>query len=473
MLELPAERMRELGYRVVDRLVEHSATLPAKRVACRTDRSELEKLLREPVPVDSSDAADVLALLDRAVFANMTHVDHPRFFAFVPGPSNFVGVLADALAAGHNVFAGTWLAASGPAEVELVTLDWLRQLCGLPDSAGGLFTSGGTMANLTGLAVARDDRLGGVSDPHAVVYCSDQTHYCVARALKVLGFGPEQVRHVTTDAPYRLDIQAVADAVARDRAAGRRPFAVVANAGTTNTGAVDPLEELASFCRSQALWLHVDGAYGAAAVVCDEGKQLLRGLEQADSLVIDPHKWLFQPFDIGCLLLRDGSLLERTFRSVPEYLEQAREGAEEVNFCNRGVEVTRPFRALKLWMTLKVFGLKQISEAVARGFALARFAEVQIHGMEGWEVVTPAQMGIVTFRFAAQGIDAAEIDRLNTNVVDELMQQGTALVGTTVLGGRTVCRLCTINPRTSEDDIRTVLAAMDRAAQGDLNRRAG
>lgn len=465
MLELTAKQMRDLGYRVVDRLVEHFTTLPAKRVACRTGRSELEALLREPVPDEPSNTADVLALLDRAVFAQMTHVDHPRFFAFVPGPSNFVGVLADALAAGHNVFAGTWLGAAGPAEVELVTLAWLQQLCGLPDSSGGLFTSGGSMANLTGLAVARNDRLGGATDPEAVVYCSNQTHYCVARALKVLGFRAEQLRQIATDAAYRLDVHALAEAVNRDRAARRRPFAVVASAGTTNTGAVDPLEELASYCRSQVLWLHVDGAYGAAAVVCDEGKRLLRGLEQADSLVIDPHKWLFQPFDIGCLLLREGSLLERTFRSVPEYLEQAREGADEVNFCNRGIEVTRPLRALKLWMTLKVFGLKQISEAVARGFKLARFAELQVRGMERWEIVTPAQMGIVTFRCAPHGTDPAGIDRLNTSIVQELMRQGTALIGTTVLGGRTVCRLCTINPRTTEEDIRAVLEAMDRSAR--------
>lgn len=466
MLELPAEQMRELGYQIVDKLVEHFTTLPAKRVACRTHRSDLDALLHEPVPEEASDPGEVLALLDRAVFAHMSHVDHPRFFAFVPGPSNFVGVLADALSAGHNVFAGTWLAASGPAEVELVTLDWLGQLCGLPPSAGGLFTSGGTMANLTGLAVARNDRLDGATDPAAVVYGSNQTHYCVARALRVLGFRPEQLHRVATDAAYRLDVQALADAVDDDRGAGRRPFAVVANAGTTNTGAVDPLEELAALCRSQELWLHVDGAYGAAAVVCDEGKRLLRGLEQADSLVIDPHKWLFQPFDIGCLLLRDGALLERTFRAVPEYLEQAREGSDEVNFCHRGIEVTRPFRALKLWMTLKVFGMKQISEAVARGFALARFADEQIRGMEGWEIVTAAQMGIVTFRFAPQSADVAAIDRLNTSIVQELMQQGTALVGTTVLGGRTVCRLCTINPRTTEEDIRTVLEAMGRAGRG-------
>jgi len=347
--------MRALGYRVIDMLVEHFETLPEKPVTRKADRASLEGRLRETLPEQGTDPLAVLDQVERDVFENIMHLDHPRFFAFVPSPSNFVGVMAEALAAGFNVFAGTWLEASGPAQIELVTVDWLRSACGLPVSAGGLFVSGGSMANITALAVARhrvlDDQI-----PGAVVYCSDQTHSSIERGLWVLGFGRHQLRKVPSDDRFRLDLSALRSAVEADRAAGRVPFCVVANAGTTNTGAVDPLPELADYCDREGLWLHVDGAYGAAAVLCKRGHATLEGLGRADSLSLDPHKWLFQPYEIGCVLVRDERWLRETFHILPEYLIDIEGQAGEVNFCDRGIQLTRGFRALKLWMSFKVFG---------------------------------------------------------------------------------------------------------------------
>lgn len=461
-LELSSEEMRALGYRVVDILIEHFEHLRDKPVTRKADRPTLEKQLHEAIPEQGTDAAQVLEQVEQLVFSNIMHLDHPRFFAFVPSPSNFVSVMTDALVSGFNVFAGTWLEASGPAEIELVTIDWLRQLCGLPDTAGGLFVSGGSVANLTALATARHVRLrDNMQD--AVVYCSDQTHSSIERSLRIMGFGPWQIRKLSSDDRFRLSLTDLRREVSADRATGKTPFCVIANAGTTNTGAVDPLPALADFCREEGLWLHIDGAYGAAAILCDKGCALLEGLENADSLSLDPHKWLFQPYEIGCVLVRDSHWLKETFHILPEYLKDIVKGEEEINFCDYGIQLTRCLRALKLWMSLKTFGLASFRTAVARGFALAELAEEVLRKSDCWEVTTPAQMGIITFRFVSKdrAMSAIDADSLNHRMVDEMIADGFAMVSSTSLKGHLVLRLCTINPRTTEEDIRETIQKLE------------
>jgi glutamate/tyrosine decarboxylase-like PLP-dependent enzyme len=405
----------------------------------------------------------VVAWLRDEIFTRVLHVDHPRFFAFVPSPSNFVAAMADALTAGFNGFAGSWFSGSALAQVEMVTVDWLRQLCGLPEAAGGLFVSGGSMANLTGLAVARhvrlEDRMAG-----AVIYFSDQTHSSVERALRVLGFASEQLTRLPSDDCFRLDLEALRRAMCADRAAGLTPFCVVANAGTTNTGAVDPLPALARLCREEDLWLHVDGAYGAAAALVPEGRALLEGLEEADSLSLDPHKWLFQPFEIGCVLVRLERWLEDTFRILPEYLRDVHGLGEEVNFCDRGVQLTRNFRALKLWMSIKVFGAAAFREAITWGLRLAELAERHLRECDCFEVVTPAQLGVVSFRYAPPGITAERAEAVNQRLVGAMLKDGYAVLTSTVLRQRTVLRLCTINPRTTEEEIVETVRRLARLA---------
>jgi aromatic-L-amino-acid/L-tryptophan decarboxylase len=463
-LLLPAEEMRALGYRVVDLLVEHLTTLPEQPVTGRASRAELEATLREPLPQAGRPPAEVLERLADQVLPFMMHVDHPRFFAFVPGPGNFVGAMADALVAGMNVFQGTWLASSGPSQVELVTLDWLRELCGLPAGAGGLMVGGGSAANLTALAVARHVRLGE-SFGRAVVYFSDQTHSSVERALRVLGFRADQSRRVASDDGFRLDPAALADAIAVDRAAGREPFCVVANAGTTNTGAVDPLDALADLCVAEGLWLHADGAYGAAAVLSERGRRELPGLGRVDSLSLDPHKWLFQPFEIGAVLVRDPRWLGETFRVLPEYLRDTYVEGEEVNFAERGIQLTRQFRALKLWMSLQVFGAERFARAIEQGFRLAEEAERAIRGHAGWRIVTPARMGIVSFRWAPDGTAEGEAEAVTAALVGDAFRDGFAMLSSTTLRGRTALRLCTINPRTTAADVHATVERLDRLAR--------
>ncbi len=449
-LQLSPDDMRSLGYRVVDMLVSHFETLPGKPVSHVATRPAMEALFREPPPEEGQSWEDVLLRVQNEVFSHMMHVDHPRFLAFVSSPNNFVGAMADALTAGMNPFTGTWMEASGPTQIELVTIDWLRELCGMPDTAGGLFVSGGSMANITGLAVARHIRLGNEFSK-AKVYLSDQTHSSVARGLRVLGFAPSQITVIPSDEAYRLPIDQLIQRIATDRAAGYIPFCVIANAGTTNTGAIDPLEQLSELCNRESLWLHADGAFGAAAVFCKRGKELLNGLRYVDSLSLDPHKWLFQPYECGVVLVRQQQHMRETFHVLPEYLQDLESDTEETNLYDYGIQLTRSFRALKLWMSLQVFGMAAFREAVARGFELAEFAEHTLRERPNWEIVTPAQMGVITFRHVPNHID--NIDDFTRRLVEHMIADGFALVMSTVLKGKTVLRFCTINPRTREDDI--------------------
>jgi aromatic-L-amino-acid decarboxylase len=329
-IDLSRDEMRAMGYRVIDMLVEHFATLKEQRVGAKANFSGILQKLSEPPPEQGTPYELLLDQLQRDIFPSTLHVNHPRFFGFVPGPGNYVSVMAEALAAGYNVFAGTWLGGSAAEAIEIVTIDWLRQLCGLPDGCNGLFVSGGTMANLTALAVGRRVILNDRSET-AVVYLSDQAHSSLPKALHVLGFLPHQIRHLKTDEAFRLPPENVICAIAQDRAAGKRPFCVIASAGTTNTGAIDPLPELRAICDDEHVWFHIDGAYGAPAVLCKQGRTLLRGIELADSLSIDPHKWLFQPFEAGCVLVREGSHLPNTFRTLPDYLQDVHRNTEELN----------------------------------------------------------------------------------------------------------------------------------------------
>jgi glutamate/tyrosine decarboxylase-like PLP-dependent enzyme len=385
------------------------------------------------------------------------HVDHPRFFAFVPGPNNFVSTMADALAAGFNIFNGTWLGGSAAAAVELSVVRWLCRICGLPESAGGLFVSGGSMANLTSLVAARhallQDRIEG-----ATVYFSDQTHSSVQRALHVIGFRGEQTRKLPSDENFRLSIQTLRGAIAEDRARGLRPFCIIANAGTTNTGAIDPLNDLADLAAKEKLWLHIDGAFGAPAILTERGRALLKGLERADSISLDPHKWLFQSFECGCVLVRDVALLRSAFQIKADYLRDVHRATLEFNPADHGVQLTRSFRALKVWLSLQTFGVAAFREAIARGFELAEIAERELRARKGWEILSPAQMATVCFRFGKS-------NSTQTRLVDLMMKDEFALLTSTELRGAVALRLCTINPRTTERDIIETIERLDKFAQ--------
>ena len=456
-IALSGEEMRKFGYAVVDLLVEHFASVRDDRVGSKSNPAKLIPLFDIDPPENGRDPNEILGQLERDVLPNNLHVDHPRFFAFVPGPNNFVSAMADAIAAGFQIFNGTWFGGSAAAALELGVIRWLGRVCGLPATAGGLFVSGGSVANMTGLMAARHAMLQDKVE-NATVYFSDQTHSSVERALRVIGFLPEQIRKLKSDDNFRLSIQTLRAAIAQDRAKDLQPFCVIANAGTTNTGAVDPLSELADFCAKEKLWLHVDGAFGAASILSERGRSVLGGLDRVDSLTLDPHKWLFQSFECGCVLVRDAALLKSAFQIRADYLRDVYREIEEVNPSDYGIQLTRSFRALKIWLSLQTFGLAAFRKAITRGFELAEIAERELRARKNWEILSPAQMATVCFRFGNN-------DDVQTQLVDLTMNDGYALLTSTTLRGAVALRLCTINPRTTEDDIVGTIDRLDELAR--------
>lgn len=419
----------------------------------------------QPLPLQPGDWQSVLGRLEREVLPYLGRPSHPRFFAFVPGPSNWWGVWADAIARAYNVFAGCWYEGAGASMIESVTAGWLRDVIGYPASACGVFMSGGSIANLTALAAARQWAFGdGVFD-QGTVYYSDQTHASVERALRLLGIRGNRLCRIPSDADFRLPRGPLIEAIHADRRAGLHPFCVVANAGTTNTGAIDPLSDIAQVADREQLWMHVDGAFGGAAAFSSRGSRLLAGIEQSHSLTLDPHKWLFQPYDCGCVLFRNEEHARAAFHMTPEYLQDTM-GTGEVNFWDFSPELTRPFRALKLWMSIQIFGADAISRAIDHGFALAEQAETELRSLPDWEIVTPAQMAVVTFRYAPAGVPEERLREWNRRIGRTITESGFAVVLSTELRRHTVLRMCPINPRTDGLDIRETVSELDRIARG-------
>jgi aromatic-L-amino-acid decarboxylase len=435
--------------RVSEMILEHFTVLREKPVTRQKTRRELDRILADTFPADGVPIAEMLSVVESHVMSNIMHVDHPRFFAFVPSPGNFVSVLADALVSAFNVFNGTWIEASSAAKIELTVLGWVRDAFGLPESAGGLFVSGGSIANMTAMCAARDHRLGN-SITNGIAYYSDQAHSSIERGLHIVGILKENQRTIPTNKTFAIDEHALTREIEMDIQTGNTPFLIVASAGTTNTGAVDPFEALRRIADQYGLWLHIDGAYGAAAAFSESERGVLGDIRLADSISIDPHKWLFQPYEAAILVVKDRSHLLQTYRVLPEYLQDVKGSDEQPNFCDYGPQLTRSFKAFKVWLSFSVFGKKGLSDAISKGFELARYAEHIIDQSEDLHLVTKAQMAIVCFRY---GND----DHRQAAIAARIASAGYAMVTTTILNGRTVLRLCTINPRTTESDIKNTL----------------
>ncbi len=455
------EAMRALGEAALDALLRRAEGLPADVPWRGADRKDLEPMLREPAPEMGRPATDVLRRALDDVLAVAGRVDHPRFFAFVPSSPTWPGVIADFLGAGFNTFQGTWLESAGPSQVELVVTDWFRQWVGYPEGAGGLFTSGGSAASLDALVAARE--AAGAPERPAVLM-GDQSHSALERAARIVGVRPGGIRKVPSDDAFRVRLDALEEALVEARREGFAPIAVCANAGATNTGAVDPLDEMADLCAREGIWLHVDGAYGGFAVITDQGRALFRGIERADSIVLDAHKWLFQPFEAGCLLVRDVRTLERAFRVLPEYLQDTRLGMEHVNFCDRGLQLTRSFRALKVWMSIQTFGMGAFRAAVARGIEHATRAGDAILASPTLELLAPPSLGVVCFRANPGGMDEAALEALNDAVQARIVRSGAAMMSSTRLRGTYALRLCILTHRTNWTDVEATLRAVEEHA---------
>ena len=464
-LDLDQETMRRLGHRVADIVAEHLATIRDEPVIASLPRQELGRALARPAPRTGVDFEQLVSTLQQSVFPYHAREPHPGFLAYVPSCPTFPAVLGDWLASGYNFFAGVWPVAAGPNELEIVVLDWFRDWMGMPVGSGGILTSGGSGANLTAFVAARHAAVeAGADISRLTVYTSAQAHSSVTRAAWIAGIPRENVRTVAMDDQFRIITGDLERAVAADRAAGCSPFIVVASAGTTNTGSVDPLHDIADYCVGAKLWLHVDAAYAGFAALTAEGKRLLSGLERADSLTLDPHKWLFVPFECGCLLVRDPATLTAAFRIMPEYLTDVQPGEEEVNFADRGEQLTRYSRALKVWLSVNYFGTEAIANAIVEAMDRARLLEELVRASVDFEILSPAQFGIVCFRAVARNVsDATELDALNKRINARVVAEGRFLISSTRLRGAFSLRMCTLGFRTTMDDIRQLFAAIERA----------
>jgi aromatic-L-amino-acid decarboxylase len=459
-LALDAETMRELGYRAVDMLVDRltDETIPPLR---RATPQEMAARLGGPAPDEPQDWNEILRRLDEDVLPFMSKGDHPGFFAYVPFSGTWPGALGDLIASATNVYAGSWMEAAGPSQLELEVIGWFKEWLNYPQEAAGLLLSGGSAANLTALACAREAQAGAMSDD-LVVYVSDQAHSSVARAARHLGFRQNQVRVIPTNDELKMRIDLLESAMDADQAAGRRALFVSANGGATNSGAVDPLEELAELCEERDVWLHVDAAYGGFAVFDERGRRQLAGMERADSITLDPHKWLYQPYECGCLLVRNGAELREAFMITPDYLREAFAVDLEVNFSDLGLQLSRMARAFKVWCSIQYFGLRAFRRAIQRTFDLSERAQKRIEASDRLELAALPCLGIVSFR----RIFDEDEDLLNARLVTELEESGLGLLSATRLKGRYTIRMCIMSHTSGEADVDRVLDFVEQADVG-------
>jgi glutamate/tyrosine decarboxylase-like PLP-dependent enzyme len=480
MKDAPAiapETLRALAREAVDLAVDHLAGAPGRAVYEPMTPEARRRLLEQPLGDEGRDPRTILELVRDAVLPHPMGNGHPRFFGWVNSAPAPLGVLADLLAAAMNPScAGGDHAA---IYVERAAVRWLMELVGFPVAGSmGLLTSGASVASVVGLAAARhrataaqgwDVRGDGLQGarPRLRLYVTAEGHSCLRKAAEILGLGASAVRMVAMDAELRMSVPALSEAVAADRRAGDLPFCVAASAGTVGTGAVDPLDAIADVCEREGLWLHVDGAYGALGVLAADRAPGYAGMARADSLALDPHKWLSVPVECGCVLVRDGVLLRETFSLVPPYLrtEEGKGFGGLPWFSEYGLQQTRGFRALKLWMVLQHMGRRGVAAHVNRHVALARRLAEQIDATPDLERLAPAGLSIVCFRYAPAALrgDDTRLDALNKRVMEQVQSEGAAFVTNATVGGRFALRACILHYATTEDDLAALVDAVQRA----------
>jgi aromatic-L-amino-acid decarboxylase len=469
--DLPPDEIRRLGYAATDAVADARAQLMSRPVFGKVGASA--SLFDEPPPEEGQPIEKTLAFAREHILPFPMGNSHPRFYGFINATADPVGIAADYLAASMNP--NCWGGDHAAIHVEHRVIRWLAEFLGYPETAEGILVSGGSMANFTALAAARramtpgnvrEKGLAGEGRPRLTVYASDQVHHCVDKAVDLLGIGTRQLRKIETDERFRIRMDLLEEAVAADRRAGLTPAIVVGNAGTVNTGAIDPLEEIADFCRRESLWFHVDGAYGAMARLSPKLAPLFSGMESADSIAADPHKWLYVPYEAGATLVREPGRLSAAFRKFPEYLASDPESPfpGPAWFAERGVELSRSFKALKVWMGLKTHGRSGYARAIENDVALAHFLAAEVDRRPDFERLSETVLSIANFRYrpTSRPLSDADLDRVNRRIVNRLVGDGSFFLAPTILKGRTALRVCIVNFRTREEDL---TALLDEAAR--------
>lgn len=482
--------MRELSTQVTRLVTEYFSEVSMLPVFPETSAGKTIGRIGASLPIEGEPLERLLNDC-RTIIENSRHNGHPRFFGYVTSPATPPGAFADLIASALNSNVTSWRSGPAATEIERTVVGWLASLIGYSDAnneAHGLLTSGGSMANLTALLIAHraecdpDVASTGLWNQRApmTIYASDQIHMSIPKAADILGLGRAQVRLVASDDRLRMNVALLRQTIANDLESGLKPFCIVASAGTVNTGAVDPLDEVAEVAREFGLWFHIDGAYGALAALDETKRPLFRGLERADSVSLDPHKWLYVPIDSGCLLFRDEARARTAFSfDGADYIKVHEQNADEAfAFWNYGPELSRRFRALKIWLTLRYYGVRRIAEAISEDNALAAYLGEQIEEASDFELLASPELSICCFRYVPPslqtklrtgGEDAAasdaELDQLNTDIMNVIQRGGRAYLSSATIRGRFALRACITNFRTTRADIDETLEIIRAAAQ--------
>jgi aromatic-L-amino-acid/L-tryptophan decarboxylase len=475
-LEMDADTFRALGHALVDALAERLAAVPRGPVTRAESPSQVRAALglERALPEEGSDPATLLARATALVFEHSLFNAHPRFFGYITAGAAPIGVLGDLLASAVNPNVGGWTLSPAASEIEAQTVRWIAELIGYVPSCGGLLVSGGNMANLVGFFAARaagagwDIRDQGITPtaPRLRVYASEEVHTWLEKATDLAGLGTSAIRRIPTDAALRMDVSALGAVMDADLAAGDRPLLVVGTAGSVSTGAVDPLRAIAALCRERGVWFHVDGAYGGFAASLPDAGDDLRALSEADSVAVDPHKWLYAPLEAGCALVRDPARLRAAFSYHPAYYhfeEQA------INYVDYGPQNSRGFRALKVWLALQHAGAAGYRRMIAEDVALSRRLADAVARHPDLELVTQG-LSITTFRYVpvelragvGQASTEAQLDTINRALLDCLQRGGELFVSNAVVRGRYVLRACIVNFRTRDADVDAVAEIVAR-----------
>jgi aromatic-L-amino-acid decarboxylase len=490
-LEISEAAMQELSSQVTQLVTDYFSQVSNFPVFPETYAGKTLGRIGAALPMEGEPLEQLLKDC-RAILEGSRHNGHPRFFGYVASPSTPPGAFADLIASTMNSNVTSWRSGPAATEVERTVVGWLGRLIGYGDDSAGLLTSGGSMANLTALLIAHRAK----SDPHVAstglwnsraamtLYASDQIHMSIPKAADILGLGREQVRLVTSDDSFRMNVQALRRSIFKDLESGLKPFCVVASAGTVNTGAVDPLDEIADVAREFDLWLHVDGAYGALSALDETKRPLFRGLARANSVSLDPHKWLYVPIDSGCLLFRDEAQARAAFSfDEADYIKVHEQTSDEsFAFWNYGPELSRRFRALKIWLTLRYYGVRRIAEAISEDNALAAYLGQCVEQAPDFELLARPELSICCFRYIPKYLQSksgnpvhdqhsdtdfardAALDQLNTKIMNAVQRGGRAYLSSATLRGRFALRACVTNFRTTRAHIDETLEIIREAA---------
>ena len=471
--DMKAEDFRRFGHELIDWIADYFENIDQRPVMPAMEPGDLKAQLPSAPPAHGEPMEQIIADVDRLIAPALTHWSHPSFFAYFATSTSGPGIFGELLSAAFDNKSMLWRTSPASTELEEVTLDWLRQMMGLDPGMIGIIYDTASVSSMHAIAAAREgveqrvreEGMSGRPDlPLLRVYVSEQAHSSIEKAVITLGLGQRGLRKIPTDSEFRMDVDALADAINEDKRNGYLPFCIVATVGTTSTSSIDPVEKIIPIGEEHAMWLHVDAAYAGSAAVVPELRHVLKGCERADSLVTNPHKWLFTPFDLSVLYCRHMDLLKRAFSLVPEYLrtpeqEKVRSGSDY------GIQLGRRFRALKLWMVMRYFGHEGLAARIREHCRVARLFASWVDESPDWELLAPVPLALVCFRAKPEDVAPEELDALNEAIMHRVNASGRALLSHTRLNDKLTLRLSVGNIRTTEQHVRQVWQLLNEELQ--------